>query len=156
MPPEPILSASVPRYKRHCCSFNSFRMISYCCCVVMLRFYHISSLNGSYLRLRPKELRVQEQEQLGKLRQIHPEVDLAYDLVQQFAQILRTRTGEHLDAWLAQVERSNLPELQSFAAPTNCATSGSCCLTHKFGSGTILVRSSSVNEDNALGEERKW
>ncbi len=65
---------------------------------------------------RPEELRVEEQEQLGKLRQIHPEVDLAYDLVQQFAQMLRTRTGEYLDAWLAQVESSNLPELQSFAA----------------------------------------
>src|SRR5438309_5006441 len=50
MPPEPLLSASVPRYKRHCCSFNSFRRISYCCCVVILRFSHSSSLNGSYLR----------------------------------------------------------------------------------------------------------
>jgi Transposase len=36
--------------------------------------------------------------------------------VQQFAQMLRTRTGEHLDAWLAQVENSKLPEFQSFAA----------------------------------------
>src|SRR5258708_32632907 len=53
MPPSPILSASVPRYKRHCCSFNSFRRISYCCCVVILRFYHISSSNGSYLRMSP-------------------------------------------------------------------------------------------------------
>jgi len=65
---------------------------------------------------RPEELRVEEQEQLCKLRQIHPEVDLAYDLVQQFAQILRTRTGEKLDTWLAQVENSKLPELQSFAS----------------------------------------
>jgi len=36
--------------------------------------------------------------------------------VQQFAHMLRARTGEHLDAWLAQVQSSNLPELQSFAA----------------------------------------
>ena len=50
------------------------------------------------------------------LRQIHPEVDLAYDLVQQFVQMLRTRMGEYLDAWLDQVANSNLPELQSFAA----------------------------------------
>ena len=50
------------------------------------------------------------------LRQFHPEVNLAYDLVQQFAQMLRTRTGGLLDAWLAQVEQSNLPELQSFAS----------------------------------------
>ena len=30
--------------------------------------------------------------------------------------MLRTRTGERLDAWLAQVQSSNLPKLQSFAA----------------------------------------
>jgi transposase len=65
---------------------------------------------------RPEKLRVQEQETLTKLRQLHPEVDLAYDLVQQFAQMLRSRTGELLDPWLAQVQGSNLPELQSFAA----------------------------------------
>jgi len=65
---------------------------------------------------RPEELRVEEQEQLRQLRQIHPEVDLAYDLVQQFAQMLRTRTGEKLDTWLAQVANSKLPELQSFAS----------------------------------------
>ena len=65
---------------------------------------------------RPEKLRVEEQETLVELRQIDQEVYLAYDLVHQFAQMLRTRTGEHLDAWLAQVERSTLPELQSFAA----------------------------------------
>ncbi len=65
---------------------------------------------------RPEKLRVEEQETLVKLCQIHLEVNLAYDLVQQFAQMLRSRTGESLDAWLAQVENSNLPELQSFAA----------------------------------------
>jgi transposase len=64
---------------------------------------------------RPEKLRTQEQETLVTLRQIDPEVDLAYGLVQQFAQMLRTRTAECLEAWLAQVQSSNLPELQSFA-----------------------------------------
>jgi transposase len=64
---------------------------------------------------RPEKLSVSEQETLRKLCRIHPEVDQAYDLVQQFVQMLRSRTGEHLDAWLEQVERSNLPELQSTA-----------------------------------------
>ena len=49
------------------------------------------------------------------LRQFHPEVDLADDLVQQFTQMLRERQGECLDDWLMQVNRSNLPELQAFA-----------------------------------------
>ena len=65
---------------------------------------------------RPEKLEGEEQEQLDKLRQIHPEVEQAYELVQQFAQMLRTRTGEHLDAWLARVQSSKLPELQAFAA----------------------------------------
>src|SRR5712692_11374529 len=75
------------------------------------------SRQAAFLLLRrPEDLRVEEQEQLGQLRQIHPEVDLAYDLVQQFAHMLRTRTGEKLDTWLAQVANSKLPELQSFAS----------------------------------------
>jgi hypothetical protein len=65
---------------------------------------------------RPEQLRVEEQEALLKLRQIDPEVDLAYDLVQQFARMLRTRAGEYLDTWLDQVASSHLPELQSLAA----------------------------------------
>lgn len=44
----------------------------------------------------------------------HPESDLAYDLVEQFAQMLRTRTGEQLDAWLEQVRASHIRELQGF------------------------------------------
>jgi transposase len=76
-----------------------------------------TSRQAAFLFLRrPEELREEEQERLSKLRQFNPEVDLAYDLVQQFAQMLRTRTGEHLDAWLDQVANSKLPELQSFAA----------------------------------------
>jgi transposase len=72
---------------------------------------------ASFLFLRrPEKLRTEEQETLAKLRQLHPEVNLAYTLVQQCAQMLRTRTGEHLDAWLDQVASSKLPELQSFAA----------------------------------------
>jgi hypothetical protein len=35
--------------------------------------------------IAPPKLRVEEQETLVKLRQMNPEVDLAYDLVQQFA-----------------------------------------------------------------------
>jgi Transposase len=76
-----------------------------------------TSRQATFLFLRrPEKLRVEELETLSNLRQIHPEVDLAYDLVQQFTQMLHSRTGECLDAWLAQVENSKLPELQSFAA----------------------------------------
>jgi transposase len=62
------------------------------------------------------KLSAEEQETLLMLRQFHPEVDLAYDLVQQFAQMLRERLGERLDSWLTQVNQSRIPELQSFVA----------------------------------------
>ena len=49
------------------------------------------------------------------LRQLHPEVNCAADLVQQFAHMLRTRTGGQLNDWLTNVTISQVPELQSFA-----------------------------------------
>ncbi len=76
-----------------------------------------TSRQATFLFLRrPETLSVEEQETLANLRQINPEVDRAYDLVQQFSQMVRTRSGEQLDGWLDQVERSALPEFQSFAA----------------------------------------
>jgi transposase len=62
-----------------------------------------------------EELTTQEQETVERLRQLHPEIDLAYLLVQQFLQMVRTRTGERLDAWLEVVASSSLTDLQSFA-----------------------------------------
>jgi transposase len=63
---------------------------------------------------RPEELTVEEQETLMRLRHLHPDVDLAYLFVQQFVQMLRTRTGEGLDAWLLAVASSPLADLKSF------------------------------------------
>jgi len=64
---------------------------------------------------RPETLSAEEQGTLLQLRQSHPEVERTYDLVQQFAQMLRTRSGERLAAWLAEVSDSQIPELRSFA-----------------------------------------
>ncbi len=69
----------------------------------------VSSRQATFLFLRRSEnLEADEQETLIMLRQLHPEIDLAYDLVQQFAQMLRTRTGEQLDAW--QKPRQSQPD----------------------------------------------
>ncbi len=65
---------------------------------------------------RPEELSAEEQETLGLLRSLHPEIDQAYELVQQFARMLRTRTGERLDDWLCHVKESRIRELQGFVA----------------------------------------
>jgi transposase len=63
---------------------------------------------------RTLELEAEDQENLALLRSLHPEVDQAYELVQQFAQMLRTRTGEQLDNWLQRVKTSKIRELQDF------------------------------------------
>jgi transposase len=65
---------------------------------------------------RPEDLVPEDQETLVLLRSLHPEVDQAYDLVQQFTQMLRTRTGEQLDVWLEKVRVSQIRELQGFVA----------------------------------------
>jgi transposase len=57
-----------------------------------------------------------EQEDLAMFCQASPTLKRAYDLVQDFMQMVRKREGHRLDAWLEQVAKSDLPELQSFAA----------------------------------------
>jgi transposase len=63
---------------------------------------------------RSEQLDGEEQETVRQLRQSHPEADLAYALVQQFAQMLRTRRSEQLDTWLENVRASQIREFQSF------------------------------------------
>jgi hypothetical protein len=65
---------------------------------------------------RPEELEADDQATLRMLRNFHPEIERASDLVQQFAQMLRTRTGEQLDTWLEEVRVSGISELQGFVA----------------------------------------
>jgi transposase len=77
----------------------------------------ISSKQATWLFLRrPEELTAKEQETVMRLRQLHPEVDLANELLQQFAQMLRTRIAQHLESWLEEVDRSPLTALHAFVA----------------------------------------
>jgi hypothetical protein len=57
-------------------------------------------------------------DELATLRGIQqdPEVTVSYDLAQQFLTIVRQRRVEHLDEWLAASAKSNVTELQTFAA----------------------------------------
>jgi transposase len=77
----------------------------------------VSSKQATWLFLRrPQDLTAKEQDTVIKLRQLHPEVDLAYELVQQFAQMLRTRRAEQLESWLEEVAQSPLTALHTFVA----------------------------------------
>jgi transposase len=63
---------------------------------------------------RPKELEADDQETLTQLRSLHPEVNRAYELLQPFAHLLPTPTGERLDEWLCRLKASRLRQLQGF------------------------------------------
>jgi transposase len=61
-----------------------------------------------------EDLTAEEQESVNQLRQLDPEIDQAYLFVQQFVQLMRTKTGEKLEAWLLAVGSSSLIELHPF------------------------------------------
>lgn len=63
---------------------------------------------------RPEDLTLEEHESVSKLRHLDPEIDQAYLFVQQFVQMMRTRTGERLDVWLLAVGSSSLIDFHPF------------------------------------------
>ena len=63
---------------------------------------------------RPEDLKKEERETLWQLRQASPHLEAAYHLVETFLQMVRERTGEQLDAWLAAVQASHLEAFESF------------------------------------------
>jgi transposase len=64
----------------------------------------------------PKMLDEIEQEDLATILQASPPLNKAYDLIQSFLGMVHKREGKRLDAWLAKVAESELPELLSFAS----------------------------------------
>jgi transposase len=80
------------------------------------RIQKFSATTAVWLFVRdPKTLDDIEREDLAAFCQASTTLKCAYGLVQDFLSMLHAREGERLDAWLAQVESSGLPELQSFA-----------------------------------------
>ena len=63
---------------------------------------------------RPEDLKQEEQKTLQQLRQASPHLEAAYQLVATFLQMVRQRTGEQLDAWLAAAQASHLEAFTSF------------------------------------------
>jgi transposase len=77
----------------------------------------LSTGRSTWLFLRKSvDLSKEEQEVLLQIRQASPEIEATYQLVQTFLQMLRERTGQHLETWLKAAETSHLPEFASFAA----------------------------------------
>ena len=76
----------------------------------------LSSREAMWLFLRrPNQLTQREHQLVDHLCQIHEEVAVAYQLVQQFALMVRERKGGQLDTWLSAVAQSSLGDFHSFA-----------------------------------------
>lgn len=65
---------------------------------------------------RPGRLEEHEQAQVDSLCQVHPELDLAVTLTQEFAALVRERTESMLDDWLERASARGIPAVRSFAA----------------------------------------
>jgi transposase len=75
----------------------------------------LSASQATWLFFRKEEdLKPEEQETLRQLRQASPQLEVAYQLVDEFLHMVRERTGEQLDSWLNKVETSHLPAFQTF------------------------------------------
>src|SRR2546421_8506325 len=75
----------------------------------------LSAQQATWLFFRKQDdLKAEEQETLRQLRQASPDRKTAYQPVKAFWQMVRERTGEHLDAWLQAVQASHLEALQPF------------------------------------------
>jgi len=77
---------------------------------------HYTSTAAVCLFMRhPDKVEESERMDLAALRRVHPDLEKAYDVIQDVLRMLRKREGERLDAWLASVHESGLPELVRFA-----------------------------------------
>ncbi len=76
----------------------------------------LSSRRATWLVLRrPENLSVEDQRTLDLLKQAHPQLKVACELAQAFAQMIRKRTASALESWLAEATESGVPELRTFA-----------------------------------------
>src|SRR5258708_4779890 len=63
---------------------------------------------------RDQDLTEEEKRALWQVCQVHPSVNRAHSLLQQFAQMVCSRHGEDLEWWMHAAFHSGLPELRSF------------------------------------------
>jgi transposase len=65
---------------------------------------------------RPETLQAEDLHLIARLRAMHPDVELAIDLAQSFAMMVRQHLEEALDPWLERAKTSSLAAFRSFAA----------------------------------------
>jgi len=65
---------------------------------------------------RPETLQAEDLQLIDQVRAVHPDVELAIDLAQSFATLVRQHLQEPFDPWLERAKASPLPSFRSFAA----------------------------------------
>ncbi len=63
----------------------------------------------------PRKLKLRQVRQLDPLRRLEEELELAYQLTQDFRVMVTHRCSHMLGPWLAEVKSSGIPELRSLA-----------------------------------------
>ena len=66
------------------------------------------------LARRPEKLQPDEQQLLARLNECCPEIPILYDLTQGFAAVFRSKQSDALQNWLAEANRTGLPEIVRF------------------------------------------
>jgi transposase len=75
----------------------------------------LSASQATWLFFRKREdFKPEEQEHLRQLRQASLDLEVTYQLVEEFLHMVRERTGERLDSWLKKVDASHLQAFQTF------------------------------------------
>lgn len=76
----------------------------------------VTALQAARLLLSKEEKRTpKECALLERLRQADPAIERTYQIANAFCQMLRTRQGEQVEAWIIQAKDSDIPELRAFA-----------------------------------------
>lgn len=63
---------------------------------------------------RKEDVKEREQQARQRIRHIHPEVECAVDLVEQFLDMMRQRTADPLEEWFTCAANSSIPEFKQF------------------------------------------
>lgn len=99
----------------------------------------LSSRRATWLVLRrPENLSSQEQRLLDLLEQAHPQLKVACEAAQAFAQMIRGRNAPALDPWLEETLKGEVPELRTFAAGIKRDQAAVlAALTHNWSQGQV-------------------
>jgi transposase len=76
----------------------------------------MSATRASWLFVSQAEkLDEKQKQQVNAIRKGHPDLEMAYQLSQDFVMMLAERRANHLDSWLTQADHSSLPEFKKMA-----------------------------------------